>query len=80
MAAVWLNLLFLDLVGVEGSWLLSEKVLSFSKTDFDDFYEQWLKVSGRENSIDEYGQLLHLNNFFSRLNSANHKVVLQESI
>jgi len=37
-----------------------QKVASSKQPSFDQLYEQWLELSHRENSMDEYGQLLFL--------------------
>ena len=73
----------MDLPGiddVENSWVLSQEIKHFDDSEFDVFYQEWLQQTGRDNNMDEYGQLLHLNSFGVTLNQANHKIVLQEAI
>ncbi|MFD2168289.1 hypothetical protein ACFSJY_18675 [Thalassotalea euphylliae] len=69
-----------DIDDVENSWVLSQGIRHFEDSEFDVFYQEWLKQTGRDNNLDEYAQLLHLNSFGVTLNQANHKVVLQEAI
>ncbi|MCE2573808.1 hypothetical protein [Motilimonas eburnea] len=69
-----------DIDNVENSWVLSQEIKQFEDAEFDHFYQEWLRQTGRDNNMDEYGQLLHLNSFGVTLNQANHKVVLQEAI
>lgn len=49
-----------------------------SKDDFDDFYENWVSESGRDPSMNEYGQLVFIHGQASSWNQRQHKVVLYE--
>ena len=61
-------------------WMLNDSLSELTQEEFDDFYEHWLKVTNRDNNMDEYGQLICFNSFIGRLNQAKYKVVLQEAI
>jgi len=68
-----------DLEGVDKSWVISGKLNVLKDNEMDDFYQQWLSKSGRENNMDEYCQVISLNSFFITLNKAKQKVVLQNT-
>jgi hypothetical protein len=51
-----------------------------SPDGFDIFYEEWLRLSGRESTMDEYGQLLFLNGLAARWNARASRFILRESI
>ena len=48
------------------------------ESDFELFYQKWLGLSGRESSMDEYGQLLFLRSCASAWNQKKHRFVLCE--
>ena len=50
-----------------------------SKDDFDAFYDQWLRRSGRETSMDEYGQLIFLQGRGASWNKMAYRFVLCET-
>lgn len=50
-----------------------------SKGDFDAFYEEWLRKSGRETSMDEYGQLIFLQGRGEAWNKMAYRFVLCET-
>jgi hypothetical protein len=49
-----------------------------SEQDFDKFYEEWLLRSGRESSMDEYGQLIFLQGRATDWNMRANRFVLRE--
>lgn len=51
---------------------------SLNGADFDTFYEQWLRVSGRESTMDEYGQLVFLQGHAANWNAKSSRFVLLE--
>ena len=65
---------------VKEGWFLSGSITEFSKEEFDEFYDVWLKQTKRDNDMDEYGQLLFLNSLSSKLNKSKYKLVLNEKI
>ena len=65
---------------IEYGYYLSKNPSSIPEDDFGDFYENWLESTGRENNMDEYGQLLVLNSFLDNCKSKQGMVVLSESI
>ncbi|TYK64947.1 hypothetical protein [Colwellia echini] len=71
---------FQNLEEVDSSWLINRVLKSFSETEFESFYQEWIASTGRDNNMDEYGQLICFNSFVGKLNQATHKVVLQNSI
>ena len=52
-----------DIDDVENSWVLSQGIKHFEDPEFDIFYQEWLQQTGRDNNMDEYGQILHFNSF-----------------
>ncbi|MBC3806356.1 hypothetical protein H8K52_03215 [Undibacterium seohonense] len=87
-----LELLF-DLLGIDNSqekFLLNSEdfisVIDISKsklpeldlTEFDKLYDTWLKISGRESTMDEYGQLVFLQSQAKEWNQMTYKFVLSE--
>jgi hypothetical protein len=49
-----------------------------SAQDFDVFYEEWLRRSGRESNMDEYGQLVFLQGIAADWNKRSNRFVLRE--
>jgi hypothetical protein len=62
------------------SYILEESLTSINEQDFDTFYSDWLRLTNRENNMDEYGQLLHLNSFLQAHKDKQKMVVLSEAI
>ncbi len=58
--------------------LSSFKLPEFNQDDFDTFYQLWLAETGRENSMDEYGQLLFIQGLATRWDQRPYKVILSE--
>ena len=54
------------------------KIPELSKEEFDGFYELWLSKTGRESSMDEYGQLIFIQGQAHQWNKRPSKVVLSE--
>ena len=71
---------FLNLQDVDLSWLFNGVLKSFSEPEFESFYQKWIALTGRDNNMDEYGQLICFNSSVSKLNKATHRVVLQNAI
>lgn len=57
-----------------------QQLPQLSKADFDTLYEEWLRRSGRETSMDEYGQLIFLQGRANDWNKMAHRFVLCESM
>lgn len=51
---------------------------SLNGADFDTFYEEWLRMSGRESTMDEYGQLVFLQGHAVNWNAKSSRFVLLE--
>jgi hypothetical protein len=49
-----------------------------SGENFDAFYEEWLRKSGRESNMDEYGQLIFLQGRAANWNSKPSRFILRE--
>jgi len=56
-----------------------QQLPQLSKADFDTFYDEWLRQSVRETSMDEYGQLIFLQGRANGWNKMAHCFVLCES-
>ena len=50
----------------------------FNQEEFNEFYDSWLLKTGRESSMDEYGQLVFILGKFQEWNQRLNKVVLKE--
>ena len=60
-------------------WDLSNfKVPEFNEKQFDEFYENWIKDSNRENSMDEYGSLIFLQGLSQKWNNLAYRIIVQE--
>jgi hypothetical protein len=57
-----------------------EQLPQLSKDDFDTLYDEWLRRSGRETSMDEYGQLIFLEERADRWNKMANRFVLCETL
>ncbi|QIZ78747.1 hypothetical protein [Ferrimonas lipolytica] len=71
---------FQNLQDVDSSWLINGTLKSFSEPEFELFYQKWITLTGRDNTMDEYGQLICFNSTVGKLNKETHKVVLQNAI
>jgi hypothetical protein len=62
-------------------WDLSAFQLpAFSSEQFDQFYENWIQNSGRDNNMDEYGSLIFLQGLSSRWNKLKYRLIVREKI
>lgn len=51
----------------------------FTQEEFDAFYSEWLRLSKRESTMDEYGQLLFLQGHSKCWNSKATRFILREN-
>ena len=51
----------------------------FTPEEFDAFYSEWLRLSKRESTMDEYGQLLFLQGRSTCWNSKSSRFILREN-
>lgn len=64
----------------EKLWDLSDsKLPEYNEEQFDQFYREWLKISGRDNNMDEYGNLIFLQGLSRQWNQFNHKLIVKEN-
>lgn len=60
-------------------WDLSNLNLpEYNEQEFDLLYQNWLKKTGRENSMDEYGNLIFLQNLNTKQNKSNYILIVKE--
>lgn len=52
---------------------------TFSAKEFESLYQDWLQRTGRENNMDEYGQLVFIKGKLQQWNSLTHRLLVQES-
>lgn len=57
-----------------------QQLPQLSKDDFDRLYDEWLRRSGRETSMDEYGQLIFLQGRADKWNKMANRFVLCETL
>src|ERR1039457_2944250 len=56
----------------------NQTMKEFSEEAFDEFYQQWLAETRRENSMDEYGQLIFILGQAITCNKMAHKFIFSE--
>lgn len=56
------------------------KLPQLSEKDFDEIYDEWLRRSGRQTSMDEYGQLVFLRGRGDSWNAKTNRFVLREKV
>lgn len=60
-------------------WNLSEFQLpEFNQKEFDLFYEKWIEISGRDNNMDELGNLVFLQGMSPKWNKLSHRLIVKE--
>lgn len=57
----------------------AQRLPQLSKEDFDKLYDEWLRKSGRESTMDEYGQLIFLQRRADAWNMMASRFVLCET-
>lgn len=45
---------------------------------FDEFYENWIKSSNRDNNMDEYGQLIFIQDLAQKWNTSKYRIIVKE--
>jgi hypothetical protein len=55
-----------------------QNIKEFSEQEFDNFYGAWLQETLRDNTMDEYGQLIFILGQASSWNKQPHKIILHE--
>ncbi|MBK7884006.1 MAG: hypothetical protein IPJ81_09520 [Chitinophagaceae bacterium] len=61
-------------------WDLSAYQLpELSDEQFDQFYENWIQKSSRDNNMDEYGSLIFLQQLSSKWNKLNYRLIVKEN-
>jgi len=71
----------LELKGTEFTkfWNLSEFHLpEFNPEEFNLFYEKWINISGRDNNMDEFGNLVFLQEKSSKWNKLQYRLIVKE--
>jgi len=56
----------------------NQRINEFSKEEFDSFYDAWIMSTQRDNSMDEYGQLVFILGQASLWNKKSRKIILRE--
>ncbi len=60
-------------------WNISSYELpELNEEEFQEFYQNWLKESGRENTMDEFGQLIFLQGLTPKWNQLTNRLVVRE--
>jgi len=54
------------------------KLPEYDQEQFDLFYEEWLRKSGRDNNMDEYGNIIFLQGMSSKWNKLKYRLVVEE--
>ena len=85
-------ILLLELIGIENCmsktinesefslyWDLSDfKLPEFNEKEFDQFYEDWIEKSCRDNNMTEYGSLIFLQGLSKKWNKFDYRLVVKE--
>ncbi|MCH2042748.1 MAG: hypothetical protein MK212_01290 [Saprospiraceae bacterium] len=59
-------------------WDISHYQLpEFTQQEFDQFYPNWIETSKRDNTMNEYGQLLFLHSLSTKWNKLNHRIIVE---
>tara|TARA_R110002049_G_scaffold275995_1_gene454129 strand:+ start:64 stop:447 length:384 start_codon:yes stop_codon:yes gene_type:complete len=60
-------------------WNLSEYHLpELNEEEFELFYKKWIEISGRENNMDEFGNLIFLQGMSPKWNKMTHRLIVKE--
>lgn len=60
-------------------WNLSKFHLpEFNEEEFELFYKKWIEISGRENSMDEFGNLIFLQGMSPKWNKMTYRLIVKE--
>ncbi len=54
------------------------KLPEFNEIQFDEFYNNWLEKSGRDNNMDEFGKLIFLQGLSSKWNKLKFRLIVLE--
>jgi hypothetical protein len=54
------------------------KLPELDEKQFEQFYKNWLKLSNRENNMDEYGNLIFLQGLSKKWNELNYRIIAKE--
>lgn len=66
-------------VEFEKYWNLSEFHLpEYNQEEFESFYKKWIEISGREDNMDEFGNLMFLQGMSSKWNKMTYKLIVKE--
>jgi hypothetical protein len=62
-------------------WDLSRfKLPELDNQQFDEFYENWIQKSHRENNMDEYGNLIFLQGLSTKWNKLKYRLIVKSNI
>lgn len=62
-------------------WDISaNKLPEFNNEQFEDFYSNWLKISKRDNNMDEYGNLVFLQGISSEWNKKKYRIIVRAKV
>lgn len=60
-------------------WDLSKyKFPEFNEEQFDMFYDEWIKTSGRNNNMDEYGSLIFIQGLSAKWNRLSFRGIVMD--
>lgn len=60
-------------------WDLSAfKLPEYDQEQFDLFFEEWLRKTGRDSNMDEYGNIVFLHGMSSKWNKLKYRLVVEE--
>ena len=60
-------------------WDLSNyKFPEYDEVQFEDFYRRWIEISGRENNMDEFGNLVFLKGLTEKWNLYRFRLIVEE--
>ena len=60
-------------------WDLSKyKFPEYDEVQFEEFYRSWIEISGRENNMDEFGNLVFLKGLTKKWNLLKFRLIVEE--
>ena len=60
-------------------WDISNfRLPEYNEKEFDAFYQKWLNKTGRENNMNEYGNLIFLQELSVNWNNLDYKIIVKE--
>ena len=60
------------------TWHCTDTFIIILTQEFELFYKKWIEISGRENNMDEFGNLIFLQGMSPKWNKMTHRLIVKE--